>query len=105
LVELTALFANRELTAPTLDFTVSDRVRAGTTCRGEILAAIRRLEGDGPPRWHSRAEIIAEVQRVTQRYPAGIIRRILQYNLVGRTTLNHVASSDVERRGKEFRLR
>lgn len=105
MVELASLFANQGLTAPTLDFRVSDRVRARTTCRKEILAAIRRLDGGGPPRWHSRAEIPAEVQRVTTRYPVGTIRRILQYDLVGRTTLNHVASSDVERRGEEFRLR
>lgn len=105
LVELTALFANHGLTSPPLDFRVSDRVRARTTCREEILAAIRRLDGGGPPRWHLRDKVIAEVERVTTRYPAGTIRRILQYDLVGRTTLNHFASSDVERRGEEFRLR
>lgn len=105
MVELTALFANHGLTAPTLDFTVSDRVRAGSTCREEILAAIHRLDGDGAPRWHSRDEVIAEVQRVTQRYPVATIRRILLYDLVGRTTLNHVASDDVERDRDRFRLR
>lgn len=67
LVELTALFTNRNLTAPPLDFTVSDRVRAGFTCRSEILAAINRLDVGGPPRWHARDEVIAEVRRVTRR--------------------------------------
>jgi len=71
----------------------------------EILAAFHRLDGDGPPRWHSRDEILAEVRRVTPRYPSGTVRRILLYDLVGRSTLNHVASSDVERRGEAFRLR
>ncbi len=104
-MELTALFANHGLTAPTLDFRVSDRVRAGTTCRGEILAAIRRLDGKGSPRWHSCDEITAEVQRATTRYPAGTIRRILQYDLVGRSTLNHVATNWQERKGNEFRRR
>ena len=41
--ELTALFTNRALTAPPLDLTVFDRVRAGTTCSAEILAAFNRL--------------------------------------------------------------
>lgn len=104
-VELTALFANQGLTAPPLDFTVSDRVRAGTTCRAEILAAFNRLDGDGPPKWHARDEVIAEVRRMNRRYPAGTIRRILLYDLVGRSTLNHIASDEVERRGDEFRLR
>ena len=105
MVELAALFANHGLTAPMLDFTVSDRVRAGTTCRAEILAAINRLDGDGPPRWHSRDEVIAEVQRVTQRYPVATIRRILLYDLVGRTTLNHVATDVLERRNNDVRRR
>ncbi len=43
LVELTTIFTNQGLTAPPLDFTVSDRVRAGTTCRAEILEAFNRL--------------------------------------------------------------
>ncbi|CAB4324084.1 unannotated protein [freshwater metagenome] len=103
MVELTALLTNRGLTAPPLDFTVSDRVRAGTTCRVEILAAVSRLDGDGPPSWHSRDEVIAEVQRATPRYPAGTIRRILQYDLVGRATLHHLAEKELERRGDEFR--
>lgn len=105
LVELTGLFTNHGLTAPALDFWVSDRVRAGSTCRAEILAAIHRLDGSGPPRWHSRDEVIAEVLRVTRRYPSGTVRRILLYDLVGRSTSNHVASGEVERRGNEFRLR
>ena len=105
MVELAALFANHGLTAPMLDFTDSDRVRAGTTCRAEILAAINRLDGDGPPRWHSRDEVIAEVQRVTQRYPVATIRRILLYDLVGRTTLNHVATDVLERRNNDVRRR
>lgn len=104
-MELAALFANHGLTAPTLDFTVSDRVRAGSTCREEILAAIHRLDGDGAPRWHSRDEVIAEVQRVTQRYPVATIRRILLYDLVGRTTLNHVATDVLERRNNDVRRR
>lgn len=91
-MELTALFANRGLTAPTLDFTDSDRVRTGSTCRTEILAAVNRLDGGGPPRWHSRDEVIAEVLRVTRGYPSGTVRRILLYDLVGRSTSNHVAS-------------
>jgi len=102
-VELTGLFTNRGLTAPPLDFTVSDRDRAGTTCRAEILAALNRLDGEGPPSWHSRGEVIAEVQRATPRYPAGTIRRILQYDLVGRPTLHHLAEKKLERRGDEFR--
>jgi hypothetical protein len=102
-VELTSLFANQGLTAPPLDFTVSGRVRAGTTCRAEVLAAFNRLDGDGPPRWHSRDEVIAEVRRVTQRYPAGTIRRILGYDLAGRATMNHVATSQIERRRDSFR--
>ena len=105
LVELTALFANRGLTAQPLDFTVSDRVRAGITCRAEILAAINRLDGGGPPRWHSRAEIIAEVQRATTRCPVATIRRIMLYDLVGRTTLNHVATEVLERRNNDVRRR
>lgn len=104
-VELTSLFTNQGLTAPPLDFTVSGRVRAGTTCRAEVLAAFNRLDGDGPPRWHARDEVIAEVRRMNRRYPAGTIRRILLYDLVGRPTLNHVASHEVERRGDEYRLR
>ena len=105
LVELTSLFTNQGLTAPPLDFTVSDRVRRGTTCRAEILSAFNRLDGDGPPRWHARDEVIAEVRRVNRRYPAGTIRRILHYDLVGRSTLNHIASGDLERDGDRFRLR
>ncbi len=101
-MELTALFTHHGLTAPTIDFTVTGRVRAGTTCRAEILAAIVRLDGDGPPLWHSRNAVIAEVRRITTRYPAGTIRRILLYDLVGRSTFNHVASGEVERRGGEF---
>ena len=102
---MAALFSNRGLTAPTLGFRVSDRVRAGSTCRTEILAAINRLDGSGPPRWHSRDEVNAEVLRVTWRYPSGTVRRILLYDLVGRSTSNLVASGEVERRGNEFRLR
>lgn len=105
LVELTSLFTNQGLTARTLDFTVSDRVRAGTTCRAEILAAISRLDGDGPPQWHFRSAVIAEVRRMTTRYPAGAIRRILLCDLVGRSTFNHIASHEVERRGNESRRR
>lgn len=48
-----------------------------------------------------RAEL-AEVRRITTRYPAGTIRRILLYDLVGRSTFNHVALGEVERRGGEF---
>ena len=62
--------------------------------------AIRRLDGGGPPRWHLRDKIIAEVRRVNRRYSADTDRRILLYDLVGRTTFNHVASSVVERRVK-----
>jgi len=105
MVELTSLFTNQGLTAPPLDFTVSDRVRAGTTCRAEILAAINRLDGEGPPRWHSRDAVIDEVRRVSQRYPAGTIRRILQYDLVGLSTLNHLPSNELEREGDRFRAR
>jgi len=104
-VELTSLFTNQGLTAPTLDFTVSDRVRAGTTCRAEILAAFNRLDGDGPPKWHARDEVIAEVRRVNRHYPLGTIRRILVYDLVGRSTLHHVASDEFERNGDHFRRR
>lgn len=104
-MKLAALFSNRGLTAPTLGFRVSNRVRAGSTCRTEILAAINRLDGSGPPRWHSRDEVNAEVLRVTWRYPSGTVRRILLYDLVGRSTSNLVASGEVERRGNEFRLR
>jgi len=67
--------------------------------------AIRRLDGGGPPRWHLRDKIIAEVRRVNRRYSADTDRRILLYDLVGRTTFNHVVSNEVERRGNEFRLR
>ncbi len=105
MVDLTVLFTNHDLTAPPLDFTVSNRLRVGTTCRAEILAAIHRLDGDGPPAWHARDEVTAEVRRVTRRYPVGTVRRILLYDLVGRTTFNHVATNEVERRGNEFRLR
>ncbi|TEX45482.1 MAG: hypothetical protein B7C54_10395 [Acidimicrobiales bacterium mtb01] len=104
-MDLTSLFTNHGLTAPTLDFKVSDRVRAGTTCRAEILAAFKRLDGDGPPQWHAREEVIAEVRRVNARYPSGTVRRILVYDLVGRCTLNHVASEEVERRENLFRRR
>lgn len=104
-VELTSLFTNQGLTAPPLDFTVSDRVRAGTTCRAEILAAITRLDGDGPPRWHARDEVIAEVRRVNRRYPADTVRRILLYDLVGHSTLNRVASDELERNGGAVRRR
>jgi hypothetical protein len=103
LVELTSLFTNQGLTAPPLDFTASDRVRAGTTCRAEILAALNRLDGGGSPKWHQMAEVIAEVQRVNRRYPAGTIRRVLCYDLVGRGTMNHVATRQVERRDGRFR--
>ena len=103
MVDLTVLFTNQGLTAPALDFTVSDRVRAGTTCREEILRAIERLDGGGPPKWHQRDEIIAEVQRVNRRYPAGTIRRVLCYDLIGRATMNHVATRHVERRDGWFR--
>ena len=105
MVELSALFTNHGLTAPAIDFTVSGRVRSRTTCRFEVLQAMKRLDGAGPKRWHTRDEIIAEVQRVVSRYPAGTIRRVLLYDLSGRATLNHVASNDVERRGMEFRRR
>jgi len=105
MVDLTSLFTNRGLTAPPLDFAVSGRVRAGTTCRAEVLAAFNRLDGDGPPRWHSRDEVIAEVRRVSQRYPAGTIRRSLCYDLVGHSTVNHVASNELERSGNDFRRR
>jgi hypothetical protein len=105
MVELAALFTNRGLTAPPLDFSVAGRVRAGTTCRAEILAALNRLDGGGQPQWHSRDEVIAEVRRVNLRYPAGTIRRILLYDLIDRSTLNHIASDDVERDRDRFRLR
>ena len=105
MVELTALFTNHGLTAPAVDFTVVGRVRAGSTCREEILAAIRRPDGNGAPRWYSRDEVIAEVQRVTQRYPVATIRRILLYDLVGRTTLNLVATDVLERRNNDIRRR
>ena len=105
LVELTALFTNRSLTAPALDFTVSDRVRAGTTCRAEILAAFDRLDGDGLPSWYSRQDVIAEVRRATRRYPSGTVRRILLYDLVGRPTPNHIVSRELERSGEWFRRR
>jgi len=105
LVDVTVLFANQGLTAPALDFTLSDRVRAGATCRAEILADIHRLDGDGPPSWHSRDEVITEVRRVTRRYPDGTVRRILLYDLVGRSTFNHVATNDVERWDDAFGLR
>lgn len=104
-MEPTALFAHRGLTAPPLDFTISDRVRAGTTCRAEILAAINRLDGDGPPRWHSRDEVIAEVRRATTKYPVATIRRIMLYDLVGRMTPNHVATDVLERRNNDVRRR
>lgn len=61
-VELTALFANHGLVAPSLDFTVSGRTRAGTTCQAEILAAINLLDGDGPLQWHSLDAVIAKVK-------------------------------------------
>ena len=83
-VDLTSLFANHGLTAPPFDFTASDKVRAGSTCRTEILAAFNRLDGDGPPKWHARDDVIAEVRRVTPRYPVGTIRRILLYDLFDR---------------------
>ena len=105
MVELTSLFTNQGLTAPPIDFTVSDRVRAGTTCRAEILAALKRLDGDGPPQRHSRDEVISEVRRATRRYPVGTIRRILVYDLVGHPTVNHVATSELERSGNDFRRR
>jgi hypothetical protein len=75
------------------------------TCRKEILAAICRLDGDGPSRWHSQDEVVAEVRLATLRYPAGTIRRILLYDLVGRSTLNHLPSNELEREGDRFRYR
>jgi hypothetical protein len=105
LVELTSIFTNQGLTAPPRDFSVSDRVRAGTTCRKEMLAAIGRLNGAGPSRWHSQDEVVAEVRLATLRYPAGTIRRILLYDLVGRSTLNHLPSNELEREGDRFRYR
>jgi len=103
MVELTALFTNHGLTAPTLDFTVSDRVRARSTCRSEILAAFNRLDGGGPPQWHTREEVIAEVHRVNRRYSASTIRRILCYDLVGHATPNHVSQVDLERQENQFK--
>jgi hypothetical protein len=105
MVELTALFANHGLTASTPDFTVSDRVRAGSTCRAEILAAFNRLDGAGARRWHVRDEVIAEVLRANHRYPEGTIRRVLLYDLCGWSTPNHVATDTVEREGERFRRR
>ncbi len=104
-MDLTSLFTNQGLTAPPIDFSVPSRVRSGSTCRDEILLAIQRLDDVGPPRWHTRGEVIAEVQRATQRYPVGSIRRILLYDLVGRPTFNHITSMDLERDGEMFRRR
>lgn len=97
-VELTALFANRALTAPAFALKIAGCVRRGPTRRGETLRAIERLDGSGPPRWHESAEIIAVDQRVNRRYPSGAIRRLLSYDLIGRATMNHVATYEVERR-------
>lgn len=105
MAELTALFADEGLTAQPLDFTFSDRVGAGTTCRAEILTALNRLDGDGPPTWQARDEVIAEVSRVNRRYPVGTIRRIPVYDFVGHPTVNHVATSELERSGNDFRRR
>jgi len=104
-VELTALFTHQGLTAPPLDFSVSGRARSGTACRAEILAAVDRLDGDGPPQWHGRDEVIAEVRRVIRRYPAGTIRRILLSDLVGHPTFNHVVTNDLECSRNDFRRR
>lgn len=104
-MELSRLFTNRALTTSALQHPVAERVRAGTTCRAEILAAMARLYAGGPPQWHARDVIVAEVQRVASRYPVGTIRRVLLYDLVGRSAFNHVATHEVERRSDEFRLR
>ena len=102
-VELTALFANQGFTAPVEAFRVSGRVRTGTTCRLEVLSAIDRLDGVGPRRWHTREEITQAVLKATRRYSVETIRRILCYDLVGRSTSHHVVSRDLERVGSLFR--
>ena len=103
IVELTALFANQGFTAPVEAFRVSGRVRTGTTCRLEVLSAIDRLDGVGPRRWHTREEITQAVLKATRRYSVETIRRILCYDLVGRSTSHHVVSRDLERVGSLFR--
>lgn len=70
------------------------------TCRKEILAAIGRLDRVGPSRWHARGEVVAEVRRLNRRYSPGTMRRILVYDLVGRSTLNHVATDKLDRKGR-----
>ena len=104
-VELTALFTNQGLTAPELKFGIPRRVRAGTTCRAEILAAVDRLDGGGPAKWHLRDDIIDEVQSATTRYSRSTIRRILSYDIAGVVTSHHVATQDLERDGDWFRRR
>ena len=76
----------------------SDMLRA----QAELVNFRTRVERD---RVANREAVIAEVLRVTRRYPSGTVRRILLHDLVGRSTSNHVASGEVERRGNEFRLR
>lgn len=78
---------------------------AGSTCRVEILAAVDRLDGGGPAKWHHRGDIIDEVQSRTPRYPRSTIRRILSYNVAGVAPSHHVATQDLERVGDWFRCR
>jgi hypothetical protein len=50
-----------------------------------------------------RAEVIAEVRMVNDRYSVGTIWRVLLYDLCGRATPNHLVTNAIEREGARVR--
>lgn len=104
-MELGRLFSNRcqTLTLPQIRF--GYLARRGRTCGTEVVRALSSLIARTGRVEHSLDAIVDEMSALGSPYSKGTVRRVINYDLIGRLTPGHVSRALVVRSGTGYRLR
>ena len=104
LVELGRLFSNRcqTLTLPQIRFGYVPR--RGRTCGTEVVRALSSLVARAGRVEHSLDAIVDEMSVLGSPYAKGTVRRVINYDLIGRHTPGHVSRALVVRSVTGYRL-
>ena len=103
-MELVRLFSNRcqTLTLPQIRFGYVPR--RGRTCGTEVVRALSSLIARTGRVEHSLDAIVDEMSVLGSPYAKGTVRRVINYDLIGRHTPDHISRALVVRSATGYRL-